>query len=189
MAKIPLKPVLLTALGLIASSCALTAFAQPDSVAIFAQNTESIFLAEERLGKLATENGTSQAVRNYGSMIAKQDATMEISLKRAAQTVQVVLPATADAEEQKFYDRLSKLSGAAFDRAYAANMVQVQQAQDDAFRGVAELGPFAAIDMAPIKTFAEDNLRIIEAQLQQAQQMAETVGANSPKPGPTAPAN
>ncbi len=77
-----------------------------------------------------------------------------------------------------FTDRLSKLTGAAFDRAYATNMEHVQQLQLDAFRRIAELGPFAAINMAPIKTFAEDNLPLIEAQLQEARQMAETVGAN-----------
>jgi putative membrane protein len=184
-----LKSVLLAASSLLACSCLTTAFGQPDSVVVFAQHTESTLIAEERLGKLAEDQGTSRVVKNYGALIAKQDAAMESSLKRAAQTVHVVLPTAVDSDEQHFYDRVSKLTGAAFDRAYADNAVQVAESQVDAFRRIAELGPFAAIDMAPIKTFATNNLLVVEAQLQQARQMAETVDVNQSKSNSAAPAN
>jgi len=187
--KLALKLVLLATLGFVAPSWFTTAFAQPDSVAIFAQKTESILITEQKLGQLALQKGTSLAVKNYGAMIAKQDGAMERSLKGAAQTVQLVLPTTSDAEEQRFYNHLSQLTGAAFDRAYATNMVQVQQSQVADFRTIAGLGPFAAINMAPIKNFAVDNLAVIEAQLQQARQMAETVGANEAGANSVAPVN
>ncbi len=101
--KFALKSAFLITLGLLASSCAITVFAQPGSVALFAQNTERILIAEQKLGALAMEKGASEAVKNYAGIILKQDASMERSLKRAAHTVQVVLPTTVDADEQNVY--------------------------------------------------------------------------------------
>lgn len=79
-------------------------------------------MAEVRLGKLAQDKASSQEVKDFGRRMV-DDHNREIErLSKIAGDEGVQLPSQLDRKHQKTYDRLSKLSGAGFDRAYMKEM-------------------------------------------------------------------
>lgn len=79
-------------------------------------------MAEVRLGKLAQDKASSQEVKDFGQRMV-DDHTREIeNLSKIAKEEGVKLPSQLDSKHQKTYDRLAKLSGAEFDRAYMKEM-------------------------------------------------------------------
>ncbi len=79
-------------------------------------------MAEVRLGKLAQDKAASQEVKDFGQRMV-DDHTKEIeNLSKIAKEEGVKLPSQLDSKHQKTYDRLAKLSGAEFDRAYMKEM-------------------------------------------------------------------
>jgi putative membrane protein len=80
-------------------------------------------MAEVELGKLATEKASSADVKQFGQRMVDDHGKAGDELKSLAESKKVTLPAALDAKHQAMRDRLSKLSGSAFDRAYMKEMV------------------------------------------------------------------
>ncbi len=73
------------------------------------------------------------------------------------------------------YDALSKLSGAAFDRAYARDMVK------DHEQDVADFSKEASGGQKPaLKDFASQTLPTLQDHLKQAKEMRQNVAASNP---------
>jgi predicted outer membrane protein len=84
--------------------------------------------AEIELGRMASQRGVDQEVKQFGSDMANDHARAADGLKQiAAQLGISVAPPQLDAEHRALADRLSKLNGTAFDRAYAEAMVDGHQ--------------------------------------------------------------
>ena len=81
-------------------------------------------MAEVKLGQLAEDQGQNQAVKDFGKRMVTDHSKANDDLKTAAQKDNITLPDKMSAHDQAQYDRLSKLSGEAFDRAYARDMVE-----------------------------------------------------------------
>jgi putative membrane protein len=77
-------------------------------------------------------------------------------------------------EDRATYEKLSKLSGAAFDQAYAADMVTDHQHDIGDFEQEAK-----SVKNPTIRQFAERSLPTLREHLGLAQQMARSVGAQS----------
>jgi len=95
-------------------------------------------------------------------------------LKEAASKESIPVPSDIGAKNQATYDRLSKLDGAAFDRAYASAMVKDHQADVAAFRKQANAGKNDSI-----KSFASETLPTLQDHLKEAKEMLKTVGASN----------
>src|SRR5689334_15410130 len=80
-------------------------------------------MAEVKLGNLAKEKAESPDVKNFGQTMVTDHTKAGDELKQIASSKNITLPTDIDAKDQAKYDRLSKLSGAAFDRAYMRDMV------------------------------------------------------------------
>ncbi len=80
-------------------------------------------MAEVELGQLATQRAGTDAVRGFGQRMMVDHARANNELRRIAEREGVQLPASIDARDQATKDRLSTLSGPAFDRAYMRDMV------------------------------------------------------------------
>jgi putative membrane protein len=79
--------------------------------------------AEVEMGKLAQNNGQSQDVKTFGqTLISDHSAALERSLS-VAQTMNVQAPNGPNAKQKADYDKMAKLKGAAFDKAFALHMV------------------------------------------------------------------
>lgn len=80
-------------------------------------------MAEVQMGKLAMEHGQNQAVKDFGQKMVDDHGKANDELKDLAGKKGVTLPSGLDAKDQSTLDRLSKMSGAGFDKAYMKDMV------------------------------------------------------------------
>jgi putative membrane protein len=90
-------------------------------------------LAEVKLGQLAADRGTSAEVRELGQRMVRDHGKANGELAEIARTKGIALPTDLDANDQANVDRLSKLTGKAFDRAYIATLVKAHDQDTAAF--------------------------------------------------------
>jgi putative membrane protein len=134
-------------------------------------------LAEVKLGQLAEGKGTAQAVKDFGKRMVTDHSKADDTLKAAASKDRIALPTEMSAKDQVVYNRLSNLSGQAFDRAYARDMVRDHSADVAEFRQEAKDGKDASI-----KGFASQTLPTLEDHLKQAREMLRSVSATKGSP-------
>jgi putative membrane protein len=99
--------------------------------------------AEVQLGELAIQRAQNTAVKEFAQMMVRDHSAGLDSLKQAVRGQDVDEPAQLDAEHQALYDRLSKLSGAAFDREYMMAMVDGHREVVDMLDDRADRSPAA----------------------------------------------
>jgi putative membrane protein len=97
-------------------------------------------------------------------------------LKQVASSKGVDVPKGLSAKDKATRDRLSKLSGAEFDKAYMQDMLRDHQKDVSEFRAEST----KAKD-SDVKSFASKTLPTLEEHLNQAKSVASTVGASSGK--------
>ncbi len=148
----------------------------------FAKKAAESDMAEVKLGQLAEQKGSVPSVKDFGKRMIADHSHNEHQLDTVATQDSISLPKQPTSADQKMYDALAKLSGPAFDRAYARDMVK-EHTQDIAkFRQEAKNGRNAAV-----KQYAEQSLPVLQTHLQLAQKMQETVSAAANNTGGSAP--
>jgi putative membrane protein len=140
----------------------------------FAKKAAEGGMAEVKLGQLAEERGSNPAVKNFGRRMVQDHSKAGNELKSTASKANVELPTEMDKSDQATYDRLSKLSGDAFDRAYARDMVRDHSKDVSEFQKEAKNGRDENI-----KKFAAQTLPTLQSHLDQARQMEQAVNQTS----------
>jgi putative membrane protein len=79
-------------------------------------------LAEIKTAELANDRASSPTVKRYAQKIIDDHTSVQSQLKTIAQEKGVMLPTEVNAEQKSAYDKLSKLSGKEFDKAYMKQM-------------------------------------------------------------------
>lgn len=138
----------------------------------FARKAASGGMAEVKLGQLAQEKGSSDAVKEFGRRMEADHSKAGDQLKDVASKSNITLPTDLDRKDQATYDRLSKLSGIAFDRAYARGMVADHRNDIADFKKEADTGT-----NPDLKNFASQTLPTLEDHLKQAREMEKSVEA------------
>jgi len=159
----------------------------PDTTAVntvsdsdFAKEAARGGMAEVKLGQLAQEKGSSDAVKEFGRKMVDDHSQANDKLKGVASRGNMNLPEGLSKKDQTTYDKLSKLSGDAFDRAYARDMVKDHQDDIAAFQQEARNGRDAGI-----RSFASETLPTLQDHLKMAREMMHAVSsANAAKNGP-----
>lgn len=150
--------------------------AKPDkavaSAETFLKHAAQGGLAEVELAQLAKEKASNADVKAFAERLERDHSKANDELKSLASSKHVTLPDASKTYAANLKGRLSKLSGAAFDRAYIAAMVEDHQKDVRAFEREATSGADA-----DVKAFASKTLPTLKEHLQQAQQLAKTVGA------------
>jgi putative membrane protein len=80
-------------------------------------------LAEVEMGRMAAEKATQADVKQFGQRMVDDHGKANDELKELASQKQWTLPTDPGPKHKPVHDRLMKLSGDAFDRAYMAAMV------------------------------------------------------------------
>ena len=137
----------------------------------FAKEAAQGGVAEVKLGQLAQEKGTNDTVKSFGKRMVEDHSKAGDKLKEVASRENIPLPSDLSAKDQATYDRLSKLNGAAFDRAYARDMVKDHETDVAAFQREANGGKDESL-----KGFASDTLPTLQDHLKQAKEMMKAVG-------------
>ena len=133
-------------------------------------------MAEVELGKLAQEKGTSDQVKSFAQRMVTDHNKANDELKSLAQTKNITLPTDMGAKEKALKDRLSKMSGEAFDRAYMQAMVADHRKDVSEFRAESNTGKDPEV-----KAWASKTLPTLEDHLKMAQDANRAVGTSGKK--------
>jgi putative membrane protein len=131
-------------------------------------------MAEVQLGQLAAQKAQSSEVKQFGQKMVDDHGKANDQLKSIASSKNVTLPTDLDRAHKRDYDRLSKLSGADFDREYMKHMVSDHKKDVSDFRKEAKSGKDTEV-----KNFASTTLPTLEQHLQMAQQADAAVRSAS----------
>jgi putative membrane protein len=131
-------------------------------------------MAEVELGRLAAEKASSSDVKKFGQKMVDDHTKANDQLKSVASQKGITLPTQAGAKEKAEMERLSKLSGAAFDKAYMQHMTK------DHHKDVAEFQKEANSGKDPdIKNFASQTLPTLQEHLRLAEDVNSKLGGGS----------
>ena len=83
--------------------------------------------AEVSMGDLAQKNGQSDDVKSYGKMLSTDHAAANQKAMDAAKGLGMNPPTGPNAKQKADYDKMSKMSGTAFDKMFATHMVADHQ--------------------------------------------------------------
>ncbi|MDZ8221814.1 DUF4142 domain-containing protein [Nostoc sp. ChiVER01] len=136
-------------------------------------------LAEVQLGQLASQRGTTDAVKQFGQRMVQDHTQVNNQLKQLAAQKNVTLPTTIGSTNQKALRRLFALSGAKFNREYIKQMLQGHEKDVSAFQNEAQKG-----QDPDVKAFAAQALPTLQEHLQQVRAIANP-GSSTSTPTPT----
>jgi putative membrane protein len=130
----------------------------------FATKAASGGQAEVSLGQLAIKNAASPQVRQFGQQMVTDHTQANQDLQAIARQQNLTLPDKPDAASHAKEQRLQASTGAAFDAAYARDMVEDHQQDIADFQKEAMSGKDPAL-----KAFAQQYLPVLKQHLQMAQ--------------------
>jgi len=142
----------------------------------FAMKAAQGGMAEVELGRLATEKASSDEVKKFGQRMVDDHSKANDELKSEAAKKNITLPTTIDAKDKALMDRLSKLSGPAFDRAYMTAMVKDHRTDVSEFQKEASTG-----HDPDLKAWAAKTLPTLQDHLKQAESVDQAVGTSGTK--------
>ncbi len=131
-------------------------------------------MAEVALGRLALKQAASPEVKQFAEQVIADHSKAGEELKQLAQQKQVMLPQAVNPTHQEAMDKLSRLSGATFDRAYVKAMVENHMKDVTAFESVAK----GAVD-ADVKAFAVKTLPTLRVHLEEIRGIAAAMGGKA----------
>lgn len=123
-------------------------------------------MTEVELGKIAEKNGEKDDVKTFGSHMVKDHGKANGELKGVAGKMNVALPDKVSAEHQAKIDKLSKLTGAAFDAAYMKEMVASHEKTIATFETAK-----GKVGNEDLKKFIDETLPVIKEHLEMAKKM------------------
>jgi len=127
-------------------------------------------MAEVEMGQMAQQRGAHAQVKTFGQRMVQDHSKANDELKQVASAKGVALPTTIGTDHQHHADRLGKLSGSEFDRAYMQHML------DDHKKDVSDFEKAAADAKDPeVKNFATHTLPTLRTHLQLAQSTYDAI--------------
>jgi putative membrane protein len=132
--------------------------ANPDSA--FANKAAVGGIAEVALGKLALSKTSDAKIKQFASQMVTDHGKANDELAGIAKNKNITLPATVDAEHQAKMDSLGKLSGAEFNKAYVATMIEGHKKTLDLMQGEASGG-----QDVDLKAFAAKTAPVVKMHL------------------------
>ena len=134
--------------------------------------------AEIELGRLAAERAANPEVKKFGQMMVDDHSKANDQLSQIAQSKHLTVPQKISSKDQATYDRLSGLTGDAFDRAYIKLMVQDHKKDVQEFKKQSTSGADPEL-----KQFASTTLPTLEKHLQDAESIATRLGQTAATSG------
>jgi putative membrane protein len=117
----------------------------PMSPAVFVREAALGDMAQVELGRLAVSKSSNADVKQFGQRMIDDHTKALEDLKAAAAKDNFQVPTALDDRHQAVKDRLEKLSGGEFDRAYVKEMVKDHNEDVRVFQWQAQHGTNAAI--------------------------------------------
>lgn len=131
-------------------------------------------MMEVELGRMATQQGASDAVKQFGQRMVDDHSQANTELMSIASTKGISLPTELDSKHREHVTKLSSMSGAEFDRAYVKMMVNDHEKDVSVFEKQSTRG--ADPDL---KAFASKTLPTLQEHLQIARTLPGAQRGNS----------
>jgi putative membrane protein len=133
----------------------------------FIRNAAESSATQVQLGKLAEDKASSDAVKEIGKRMVEAHTQTSRELKQAASALNLQIPAEPPRKAKKAEEKLAKLSGPDFDRAYAKMAADEQKQAVKQFEREAKNGKVPGV-----KDFAAKNLPAEQERQKQAEELA-----------------
>ncbi|HEY0368092.1 MAG TPA: DUF4142 domain-containing protein [Chthoniobacterales bacterium] len=168
--KIPALVVCASLFAAAAISAAPAKESAGGSDAAFVAKAANGGMTEVELGKIAADKGQNQAVKDFGSRMVTDHSKANDQLKSIASKLGASVPDKADAKHQAVIDRFMKMqAGAAFDKAYASNMVKDHEEDVAEFQKASK-----QVKDADLKNFINDTLPVLKEHLAMAKKLGSS---------------
>ena len=118
-------------------------------------------MTEVKLGELASKQGESADVKEFGSMMVMDHSKLGADLKAAAEKDGLKVPVKLGAKNQEKVDEMAKLKGAEFDKAYVPAMVKAHEMDSAEFTKASE-----TLVSADVKAAATTAVPVINSHLE-----------------------
>jgi putative membrane protein len=169
----------------VAFALATSAFAQAPAPRVSSSGSEDIEfvldaakggMAEVEFGKLAAERAQNAEVKKFAERMVNDHSKAGNELKSLAQSKGIRLPEEIEAKDRALLNRLSKLNGAAFDRAYMQAMVS------DHVKDVSEFSKTSkSAKDEDVRSWATKTLPALQEHLRMARDGNRAVGTSGRK--------
>jgi putative membrane protein len=128
----------------------------------FAKDEALNAMVEVELGKLAAQKASRDDIKQLGQKVVDDQAKANDQLKEVATKENIPIPDALDSKRQSRIDKISKLSGEDFDKAYVKEELKDRESQVRDFSAEAQGGTDANL-----KTFASNVLPTLQQELDQ----------------------
>ena len=125
-------------------------------------------LAEVQLGQLAQQKATNPEVKAMAQHIVQGHQKANQELQQMAQAKGITIPTNLDRKHEKTHEKLSKLSGAEFDKEYVKAMVKDHKDDIEDFEKQAKRG-----EDPELKNWAAQTMPVLQEHLKMAQALEE----------------
>lgn len=136
----------------------------------FIRDADQIDLAEIKIGKIAEEHASSEAVKKFGERMVRDHTSMNKELRDITSKKKMDLTEALDQKHQELASELSKLTGAKFDMAYTKDMVAGHEKAIEQFENEAKNG-----QDSDVKAWAKKWLPTLQEHLKLAQEAVKDV--------------
>jgi len=132
--------------------------------------------SEIQLGQLAQQKGGSDGVRSFGQTLATDHSKAKDEAVSVAKEISVTPPTEMKSAAKKEYDKLQKMSGAAFDKEFIRHMVSDHKKDIKAFEAMAKKrgAKGASGDTQKVADLAQKTLPDLRKHLQIAQSLQKS---------------
>ena len=154
------------------AACLFLACSSAKNSQKFANTAAEAGMAEVELGKLAVQRAADPSVKEFAQRMVEDHTRANGQLKTLAGRKNIQLPSDINSEHKSLMEKLSKLSGAEFDKEYMSNMVKDHESAVKDFQTQASEG-----NDSEIKSLAAKTLPTLQSHLQMARDTAKKVGA------------
>jgi putative membrane protein len=123
-------------------------------------------MTEVELGKVALEKASADAVKQFAQKMIDNHSKANEELKQLAAKEKIDVPDALDSKRQSRIEKLSKLSGADFDRAYIKDQLKDYQNDVREFQAESQNG-----NDPEVKGFASKTLPVLEEHLRMVKEL------------------
>jgi putative membrane protein len=142
----------------------------------FLKTTYAKNLGEVEMGKMAVQKTQNADVKKFGQHLVDDHTKANEDLKMLTAKFEMTMPAEGTKEQMAMRDRLMKMDGAAFDRAFVTGMIDSHTKNIDVFNNYVTNGK-----VAEVKDWATKMLPTLKHHLEMARDLDTrlTKGANA----------
>jgi len=139
-----------------------SAFAQDKAAQKFLTEAIQGNFAEVQMGELAQKNGQSDGVKSFGQTLVTDHNAGNQKAMEAAKSMGMNPPSEPSAKQKAEYTKMSKMSGAQFDKMFSQHMVQDHKKDIAAYQKAAKKQDAAG-------QYAQQSLPTLQEHLKTAQ--------------------